>query len=112
MGGEMIERTLDQLLDGLFGWQPLEVELALLGTNFLVNPFQHGQIQRVLVAKIVIDQLLVDPGARGDVIDPRAGKPAAGKLPPGRGEQFPARGGGIASPCVVGSSFGHFQPNS
>src|SRR3954469_2469648 len=114
MRGEMVEGTLDQLLDGFLRRQPLEVELALLGTDFLVNPFKYREVKRVLIAKIVIDQLLVDAGAAGNVVDPRPGKAAAGKFAPRCGQQFPAGGGGIAPlrPQVVGSSFGHFQPNS
>src|SRR6185295_16593486 len=50
---EVVEGTLDQLLDRLFGRQSLEIELALLGADLLVDPFQHRQIQRILVAEIV-----------------------------------------------------------
>src|SRR3977135_419721 len=96
MRREMVEGTFDQPLDGLFRRQPLEVELALLGADFLVNPFKHRQVKRVLVAKIMIDKLLVDAGAAGDVVDPRPGKAAAGDFSPPRVEQFPAGGGRIA----------------
>ena len=111
---EMVEGALDQLLDRLFGWQALQIELALLGPDFLVDPFQHGEIKRILVAEIVVDQLLVDAGAGRDLVDPRAGKPALGKFAPGRGQQLLPRGLGIAPLRLdaVCSSFGHFQPNS
>ena len=84
MQREIVERTLDQLLDGPLGSQPLEIELALLGPDFLVHPFQHRQVERVLVAEIMIHQLLVDAGTRRDFIDPGAGKAAAGKFAPRR----------------------------
>ena len=102
------------LLDRLFRRQALEVELALLGADFLVDPFQHRQVQRVLVAEIVVDQLLVDAGARGDLVDPGAGKAVRGKFAPRRRQQLLARGGRIAPLRlgVVCSSFGHFQPDS
>ena len=111
---EMVERALDQLADRPFGRQPLEIELALLGADFLVDPFQHGQIQRILVAEIVIDQLLVDAGPRGDLVDPRAGKPAVGEFAPRRGQELLPRRLGIAPLrlMAVCTSFRHFQPNS
>src|SRR3954454_25045043 len=84
MRGEVVEGTLDQLLDLLLGRQALEVEFALLGADFLVDPFEHRQIQRVLVAEVMIDELLVDARARGDLVDPGPGKAAAGELAPRR----------------------------
>ncbi len=95
-GGEMIERTLDQLPDGAFRRQPFEVELALLGADLLVDPFQHREVERVLVAEIMIDQLLVDAGASSDLVDPRAGKAASGKFAPRRRQQLLAGGDGVA----------------
>src|SRR5439155_15817871 len=59
MCGEVVEGTLDQLFDRLLWRQSLEIELALLGADLLVDPFEHRQIQCVLVAEIVIDKLLV-----------------------------------------------------
>ena len=114
MGGEVVEGGLDQPLDRLFGRQALEVELALLGADFLIDPFQHRQIQRVLVAEIMIDQLLVDAGARRDLVDPGAGEPTGGKFTPRRRQQLLPRRGRIAPLRlqVISSSFGHFQPNS
>ena len=84
MCGEVVEGTLDQLFDGPLGSQPFQVELALLGADFLVDPFEHRKVERVLVAEIMIYQLLVDPGAAGDFIDPGAGKAALGKFAPRR----------------------------
>ena len=114
MRGEVVEGTFDQLLDRLFGRQSLEVELALLGADLLVDPFQHRQIQRVLVAEVMIDELLVDARACGDLVDPGPGKAAAGELAPRRRQQFPAGCGRIAPLRlgIVRSFFGHFQPNS
>ena len=88
MQRQMVERAFDQLLDCLLRRQSRKVELALLGADFLVDPFQYRQIERVLVAEIMIDQLLVDAGAIGDFIDPRAGKAAFGKFVPGRRQQL------------------------
>ena len=56
VGVEMVEGGFRQLLDRRFGRQAFEVELALLGADFLVDPFQHGEIERVLVAEVVIDR--------------------------------------------------------
>ena len=91
MQREVVERAFDQFPDRLFGRQSLEVELALMGADFLVHPFQHRQIERVLVAEIMIDQLLVDAGALGDFVDPRAGKAVAGEFAPRRRQQLFSR---------------------
>ena len=88
MRGEVVEGAFDQLADGPFRRQALEIELALLGADFLVDPFEHREIERVLVAEIMIDQLLVDAGARGDLVDPGAGEAAGGKFAPRRRQQF------------------------
>src|SRR5258707_14297878 len=96
MPREIVERTLDQLLDGALGSQPLEIELALVGADFLVDPCQHRKVERVLVAEIMIYQLLVDAGARRDFIDPGAGKAAAGKFAPRRRQQLLPGGDRIA----------------
>ena len=55
-----------------------------------------------------------DAGACGDLVDPGAGKAAAGEFPPRRRQQFPAGCGRIAPLRlgIVRSFFGHFQPNS
>src|SRR4051794_28788346 len=67
MGGKVVERAFDQLLDCLLRRQAGKIELALLGANFLVDPFEYGKVERVLVAEIMVDELLVDPGALGDL---------------------------------------------
>ena len=110
MRGKVVERALDQLADGPFRRQARQIELALLGADFLVNPFQHGEVERVLVAEVMVDQLLVDPGARGDFVDPGAGKAAAGKFAPCRGQQLlaawrPDRAAAWLAVCVVFSAF-------
>src|SRR5690348_15929973 len=118
MRGEMVEGTLDQLLDRPLRRRSLEIELALLGPDFLVDPFQDSKVERVLVAEIVIDQLLVDPGPVSDFIDAGAGKPAVGKFTSCGGQQLLPRRFRVAPLwflrrlLAVCSSFGHFQPNS
>ena len=64
----------------LFRRQALEVELALLLADVLVDPFEHGEVERVLVAEVVVDELLVDAGALGDLVDAGAGKAVPGEL--------------------------------
>ena len=93
---QVIERALDQFPDRPFRRQSLEVELALLGADFLIHPFQDRQIERVLVAEIMVDQLLVDAGARRDFVDPGAGEPAAREFTPRRRQQLAAGGDRIA----------------
>ena len=79
------------------GGSPVEIELTLLGADFRIDPFQHRQIERVLVAEIVIDQLLVDAGAGGDFVDPRAGQAVFRKFPPCRGQKLVPCRRGIAA---------------
>src|SRR5258707_1380623 len=59
---EMVERGFDQFADRLFRRQAFEIELALLLADVLIDPFEHGEVERVLVAEVVIDELLVDAG--------------------------------------------------
>jgi hypothetical protein len=103
MRGEVVERTRDQLSDRLFGRQALEIELALLLADLLIDPFEYRQIERVLVTEIMIDELLVDSGAGGDVVDPGAGEAAIGKFPARRGQQLVAGAGRVAAlrPCAA-----------
>jgi hypothetical protein len=110
----VVEGAFDQLLDRPLRRQPLEVEFALLGPDFLIDPFQHGEVERVLVAEIVIYQLLVDAGAGGDLVDPGTGKTVLRKFPPRRHQQLAACRDRIASLGFSGvrPSFRHFQPNS
>src|SRR3984885_2256229 len=96
MPRQMVERALDQLLDGLFRRQSREVEFALLGADFLIYPFKHGEIQRVLVAEIMIHQLLVDAGAQRNLIDSCAREAIPGEFTPCRGQELAAGGDGIA----------------
>jgi hypothetical protein len=62
----------------------------------------------------MIDELLVDAGARRDLVDAGAGEAAGGKFASRRRQQFPPRRYRIAPLRLVAisSSFGHFQPNS
>jgi hypothetical protein len=62
----------------------------------------------------VVDQLLVDACAFGNVIDPRAGEASAGEFTPGGRQELLLRGGRIAAPrdWTICASFGHFQPDS
>ncbi len=110
MRGKVVERAFDQFPDRPLRRQARKIKLAFLGADFLVNPFQHSEVERVLVAEVMVDQLLVDPGTGGDFVDPGAGKAAGSKFAPRRGQQLPLRGGRVASPgCrFLGSSLSAF----
>ena len=114
MRRKMVEGTFDQLPDGLFRRQALKIELALLGADFLIYPLKHREVERILVAEIMINELLVDAGTRGDFIHPRAGQPAFRKFAPRRGQQFLSRVDRVAPLRLgaIGSWFWHFQPDS
>ena len=112
--GKVVEGALDKLADGLFGRQSLQIQLMLLGADLLINPFKDREVERILVAEIVINELLVDARPRSDLVDASPGQSTPGKLAPRGHQQFLPRGGRIATSgrCSRCSSFGHFQPNS
>ncbi|MGY4595162.1 hypothetical protein ACVWXL_002908 [Bradyrhizobium sp. GM22.5] len=93
---EVIERGLDQFPDRLSRRQAFEIELTFLLADIGVNPFEHGEIERVLVAEIMVDELLVDTGALCDLVDAGAGKAVPGELLARRGEQLLACGDRVA----------------
>src|ERR1700753_4357677 len=114
MRGEMVEGAFDQLADGALRRQASEIELAFLRADLLIDPFQHGEVQRVLVAEVVIDQLLVDARTRRDLVDARARETTGGELAPRGGQQLLPGSRRIAPSrrLAVCLWFRHFQPNS
>jgi hypothetical protein len=48
---------------------------------------EHGGIEPLFGAEIVVNELLVDAGACGDPLGPRATEPVAGELPEGGVEE-------------------------
>jgi hypothetical protein len=101
MSGEVVEGGFDQIADRQFRRQALEIELALLLADLLIDPFQHREVECVLVTEIVIDQLLVDTGARSDLVDPGAGKAACGEFAPGSGQQLASVASGLRRCTLV-----------
>jgi hypothetical protein len=60
--------------------QLLQPELALGGADVGIGALQGGEIERFLVAYIIVEQALVGPGGAGDAIDPRTHVAMIGEL--------------------------------
>ena len=58
----------------------LEVERALLDANLLIGAFEHGEIEVVLLADVIIQHALVGAGLRRDAVDAGARQPMGGEL--------------------------------
>src|SRR6185369_15070038 len=72
MATGIVEGELDQPLDRGRRSEMREVERLLRAAQFLVDSFQRGEIEPVLVAEIMIDHPLVGVRAARDLIDPPA----------------------------------------
>ena len=66
--------------------QLLQMELALALPDLLIGVEEHGRIERLLVAEIVVEQPLVGVGALGDPVDARAIQAVLAELLPRRDE--------------------------
>jgi hypothetical protein len=94
----------DQPADRLHGLHLVQMQLLLGLANVGVGALEHGQEQVVLAAEVVIDQPLVETGARGDAVHPGAGQAALCKLVAGRVEDRELRSIGIARAGFDGRS--------
>ena len=92
----IIELELDQRLDRFERLEIGEIELALGLAHGAISALQHGQIEVVLGAEIVIEHALVGGRLLGDDVDARTGKPLGGELDLRRGEQRLPRPLGVA----------------
>ena len=66
--------------DRFFGAELLEVEHPFGGANVLIGPFEHGEIERFLLAHVIIKHALVSAGRLGDPVDARAAIAVARKF--------------------------------
>ena len=69
-----------QALDRLQRVGRLEKELALGVADVGIGLLEDGEEQLVLAIEVVVDQPLVDAGALGDRLDPRAAEAVRGEL--------------------------------
>ena len=81
---------------GFDGIERIEVELLFCCADIAPGIFESSGEQRFLVAEIVVEHLLVGPGAAGNDIDPRPHEPVAGEFCFRGGQNPPARSSRIA----------------
>ena len=77
---EIIPGEADQPFDRFRRIEMFEVERALLGTDFLVSAFQHGEVQVLLVTDVIVQHALVRARRRGDAVDTCAGQAIGGEF--------------------------------
>ena len=93
---EMIEGTADQPLHALDRRQPAQILILLAGAQIGIDPFQHSEVERVLGAEVVIDQVLVDAALLGDAVDASAAQAMGHEFDPRRAQYLGAAGFRIA----------------
>src|SRR5690606_32213395 len=69
----VVEGEFHQLSQGVRRSEVVEVERGLDGSDPLVDRLQYGDIKAFLVAEVVVNHPLAGSGARGDLVNPRAG---------------------------------------
>ena len=86
----------DEALDRRERRERLEVQLALGGADLGVGLLEDGEEELVLALEVVVDELLVDAGALGDRLDPRAAEAVRRELDGRRGEDLLPGAVGVA----------------
>src|SRR3546814_5581289 len=89
--------------DTLFPYTTLfrsTLALADLG----IHRFQRRPVEFILAAEVMVDELLVDPGALGNLVDARPGKALGGEIGNGRLQQ--GRLGGAPVTAPLGTQIG------
>ena len=69
IGEKVPEGEADEAVHGLDRGVLAERQFALAAPDLLIGVEQHGAVERLLVAEVVVEQPLVGLGARGDGID-------------------------------------------
>ena len=80
MATGIVESELDQASDRGRGGKMRKVERVFRAPQLLIDPFERGQIESVLVAEIMIDHPLVGVRAARDLIDAPAGETLGSEL--------------------------------
>src|SRR6185437_13961514 len=81
-----------------------QVELHLSRADRCIAPLEHGEVQPLLAAEIVVEHALVDAGSLGDAVDPRPVIAALRELGHGRGED--RRTGSLGVALALAPNFG------
>ena len=80
MRARVVEIEFHQPLNGHAGLKVVEVERLFLAAQAGVNPLQHGQVEALLAAEVVVDHALVGFGVLGDLVYPPAKQPLGGEF--------------------------------
>lgn len=84
---EEIELAPNQPAQPFDGGEANQRETREFGRDRLRGVIKHRGVEPLLGAEVVVDELLVDAGACGDLLGPRATEPVAGELPEGGFEE-------------------------
>ena len=85
-----------ELAQPLLGIAVAEVERRLGAADAGIGVLEHDEVERLLVAEVVVEHPLVGAGARRDRIDPGAAEALLGELPRRGGEDRGAGALGVA----------------
>ena len=75
-----------------------EIEPALLHPDLLIGAFEHGEVEIILLADMIIQHALVGAGLGRDPVDPGAGEAMGGEFLLGGLENAQPHALGIALP--------------
>src|SRR5579862_8833224 len=103
---EIIPGELNEALDRLRRIEVFKIEPALLHPDLLISAFEHGEIEFVLLADVIVQHALVGTGLGRDAVDPRPGKAVGGKLLLRRFENTKPHPLWIALPLLVSPRLG------
>ena len=107
---EIAPGELDQPGDSGVRRQAFQVQRALGGADAGIGRLQHRQVQRLLVADMVVQHALVGAGGRGDAVDPGAAEAVPGELGQRRVQDALAHALRVALPARPGPARGGLDP--
>src|ERR1700730_6921514 len=81
MGVLVVEGEGDQGGERFFGRQALEIERGFGAADARVGLLEHGEVEPLLAAEIIVDHALAGARALGDGVDPRAAIALLGEFP-------------------------------
>src|SRR5581483_159451 len=93
---EEVEREIDQPAHALPRLDTAEIEAALLGADLRVDAVEHGRIEPLFIAEIVIEEPHIRAALRRDIFHARAGEAIAAEFGNGCLENGLARARGVA----------------
>ena len=93
----VIEGQLGQSTDRRDGVEVFDIERLLGGADFGIRLLEHGEVEPLFAAEVVVDHALGGARARGNLVDARAGVPAIGEFAARNGEDVRPGPRGVAN---------------